>query len=119
MRQNLRVLSPWTLTALAALYFHGGNFVCGSKELLGKFHIQQLIDFGFVVVSVNYRLCPTISLFDGPVTDALDAYAWARTTLLARLREDHDIKVDGDRIVALGHSCGGTLALLLVRCIDN
>lgn len=66
---------------LAALYFHGGNFTVGSKELLSQSHVQKPSNLGFVVVSANYRLCPTSSVFDGPVTDALDAYKWTQSVL--------------------------------------
>ncbi|PVH74399.1 alpha/beta-hydrolase [Cadophora sp. DSE1049] len=95
-----------------ALYFHGGNFVSGSKELLGKLHIQKLLEFGFVVVSANYRLCPTISLAEGPVSDALDAYQWVRERLPTVLKEQTGVSLDVKKIVVFGHSCGATLALL-------
>lgn len=99
----------------AALYFHGGNFTVGSKELLSQNHVEKLIGLGFVVVSANYRLCPTISVFEGPVTDALDAYDWAQGVLPGLLHEDVGVRVDGAKIVVLGHSAGGLLALLTVR----
>jgi len=98
----------------AALYFHGGNFTVGSKELLSQNYVQRLLGLGFVVVSANYRLCPTISVFDGPVTDALDAYSWTGSVLPALLHEDVGVRVDGSKIVVLGHSAGGLLALLTV-----
>lgn len=99
----------------AALYFHGGNFTVGSKELLSQNYVEQLLGLGFVVVSANYRLCPTISVFDGPVTDALDAYGWAQDVLPGLLHKDAGVRVDSSKIVVLGHSAGGLLALLTVR----
>lgn len=99
----------------AALYFHGGNFTVGSKELLSQNHVDKLLGLGFVVVSANYRLCPTISVFEGPVTDALDAYSWAQGALPGRLHKDAGVRVDGSKTVVLGHSAGGLLALLTVR----
>lgn len=98
----------------AALYFHGGNFTVGSKELLSQNHVDKLLGLGFVVVSANYRLCPTISVFDGPVMDALDAYGWAHGALPGLLLRDVGVRVDGSKIVVLGHSAGGLLALLTV-----
>ncbi|KFY86576.1 hypothetical protein V500_07539 [Pseudogymnoascus sp. VKM F-4518 (FW-2643)] len=95
-----------------ALYFHGGNFTVGSKELLSKNYIERLLELGFVVISANYRLCPTTTVYDGPVSDTLDAYRWAQNTLPGLLKRDSGIDVDGTEIVVLGHSCGGTLALL-------
>ncbi|KAM0415898.1 hypothetical protein ACHAPT_013160 [Fusarium lateritium] len=95
-----------------SLHFHGGNFTVGSKELLVRHQAEKLVDLGFVVVSANYRLSPTITVFEGPVKDALDAYRWAQMTLPELLSADAGVNVDGSRIVTLGHSCGATLALL-------
>ncbi|RKK72109.1 hypothetical protein BFJ69_g10372 [Fusarium oxysporum] len=95
-----------------ALHFHGGNFTVGSKQMLPRDQCERLLDLGFVVVSANYRLAPTVTVFEGPVKDALDAYEWSRTKLPQLLLEDAHVKANGSRIVALGHSCGGTLALL-------
>lgn len=81
---------------------------------MNKSYVEKLLELGFVVVSANYRLCPTISLFDGPVSDALDAYQWTQAKLPVMLKRDADLNVDGTRIVTFGHSCGGTLALLMV-----
>ncbi|KAF4458229.1 polyketide synthase [Fusarium albosuccineum] len=95
-----------------ALHFHGGNFTVGSKELLVRHQAAKLVDLGFVVVSANYRLSPTITVYEDPVTDALDAYKWTQTKLPGLLSSDTSVSVDGSRIVTLGHSCGATLALL-------
>ncbi|RHZ66779.1 uncharacterized protein CDV56_109393 [Aspergillus thermomutatus] len=93
-----------------ALYFHGGNFTVGSKELLPQFYKDRLIELGFIVVSANYRLCPTISVYNGPVKDCLDAYEWVRLELPGLLKEE-GVAADGSRIGVFGHSCGATLAL--------
>jgi acetyl esterase/lipase len=82
--------------------------------MLGSAHIAALNDAGFVVVSSDYRLCPTISVVDGPVADTVAAYVWAQSELPGILAKDHGIQVDGKNIVTLGHSCGGGLALLMV-----
>ncbi|EEU38492.1 uncharacterized protein NECHADRAFT_55379 [Fusarium vanettenii 77-13-4] len=96
-----------------ALHFHGGNFTVGSKELLVRHQAEKLVDLGFVVVSANYRLSPTVTVFEGPVKDALDAYKWSQTKLPELLSGDAGVNVDGSRVVTLGHSCGATLALLM------
>jgi acetyl esterase/lipase len=82
--------------------------------MLPRDQSEKLLDLGFVVVSANYRLAPTVTVFEGPVKDALDAYEWSRAKLPGLLLEDAHIKADGSRIVTFGHSCGGTLALLTV-----
>lgn len=102
------------LTPCLALHFHGGNFTVGSKDMLPRNQSEKLLDLGFVVVSANYRLAPTITVFEGPVQDALDAYKWSQTNLPELLLKDAGVDIDGSRIVTFGHSCGGTLALLTV-----
>ncbi|KAJ4241699.1 hypothetical protein NW757_012039 [Fusarium falciforme] len=97
-----------------AFYLHGGNFVVGNKDSLSAHYAEKLLDLGFgAVVSPNYRLSPTISTYDGAVSDSKDAYEWTQTKLPEQLASDGHVKLDADRIVALGHSAGGTLALLM------
>ncbi|KAH7376899.1 Alpha/Beta hydrolase protein [Plectosphaerella cucumerina] len=96
-----------------ALHFHGGNFTVGSKALFSQRQATKLLDLGFVVVSADYRLCPTVTVYDGPVTDALDAYQWSQTKVPELLLNDAGIEVDGSRVVTFGQSCGATLALLM------
>jgi acetyl esterase/lipase len=104
----------YLLTPCVALHFHGGNFTVGSKEMLPHNQSEKPLDLGFVVVSANYQLSPTITVFEGPVKDALDAYKWSQTNLPELLLNDAGVDIDGSRIVTFGHSCGGTLALLTV-----
>lgn len=98
----------------AALYFHGGGYVVGSRAMLPTAHIEALKEAGLVAVASDYRLCPTISVLDGPVADSIAAYEWAQDELPTMLEKEHGIRVDGKNIVTLGHSCGGGLALLMV-----
>ncbi|KAK4544856.1 hypothetical protein LTR36_003760 [Oleoguttula mirabilis] len=96
-----------------ALYFHGGGYVVGSRAMLSAAHVESLNEAGFVAVTSDYRLCPTISVLDGPVADSVAAYDWAQGELPGLLEKEHGIRVDGKNIVTLGHSCGGGLALLM------
>ncbi|VUC26359.1 unnamed protein product [Clonostachys rosea] len=112
LRPSLSLRSHLTPRA-AALHYHGGNFTVGSKEMLPHSQSEKLLELGFVVVSANYRLAPTITVFEGPVKDALDAYEWSQTKLPGLLLNDAGLDVDGSRIVTFGHSCGGSLALLM------
>lgn len=82
--------------------------------MLPAAHIEALNEDGFVTVSSDYRLGPTISVLDGPVADSIAAYEWAQEELPALLEKEHGIRVNGRSIVTLGHSCGGGLALLMV-----
>lgn len=83
--------------------------------MLSHYQAAKLVELGFVVVSANYRLCPTITVYEGPVSDAFDAYKWSQSKLPDLLSNDAGVSVDGSRIVTFGHSCGAALALLMVR----
>ncbi|KAL4889468.1 Alpha/Beta hydrolase protein [Aspergillus ambiguus] len=97
-----------------ALYFHGGNWVLGHKDMLPSHYIEELLGLGFgAVVSPNYRLAPTITALEGPIQDAKDSYLWSQTQLPELLTQDGNVNLDGGKIVTLGHSAGGTLALLM------
>lgn len=97
-----------------AIMFYGGGFVVGSKELVSKNEIETLVlDFGFVVVVPNYRHCPSVSLYDGPISDAHSCYEWVQNDL-PRLLSNVSIIADGGRVAVIGLSAGGTMALHLV-----
>ncbi|KAJ4358939.1 hypothetical protein N0V95_002645 [Ascochyta clinopodiicola] len=81
--------------------------------MLPSAHIDALNEAGLIAVASDYRLCPTISVVDGPVADSVAAYDWAQNDLPALLEKDHGVRVNGKDIVTLGHSCGGGLALLM------
>ncbi len=74
---------------------------------------RKLVELGFIVVVPNYRLGPGISLYEGPLQDAKDAYTWCQTKLSQLLPDG--VSVDPTRMVAIGYSAGATLALMLVR----
>jgi acetyl esterase/lipase len=80
--------------------------------------ITYLVERGFVVVTPEYRLCPQVSLYDGPIQDAKDALKWCQTYLPA-LMEHKDVKVDAKKTVAMGHSAGGALALTTVSAFSH
>lgn len=92
----------------------------GSKDILSDeypAYIEKMLQLGFIVVAANHRLCPTISLYDGPVTDSRDCYTWTQGKLPALLQQDFGVAADGKRVVTWGHSVGGTLALLMVSSL--
>lgn len=93
---------------------YGGGFVAGSKSSKARFESLAL-KLGFVVVVPNYCHCPTVSIYEGPLTDIHVCYSWVHETLSKILRDDTGITFDGNRITVIGSSVGGTLALLFVR----
>ncbi|OTB18660.1 hypothetical protein K445DRAFT_363971 [Daldinia sp. EC12] len=96
-----------------ALMVHGGGHVMLSRKDIRPKQTQILLEAGFVPVSVDYRLCPETTLEEGPITDVRDALGWVRNTLPSLSRKRSDVQIDGTRVVAVGWSTGGTLALSL------
>lgn len=85
----------------------------GKRDQIAPHWIEELNDRDFVVVTIDYRLCPQITLWDGPIQDTRDAYHWCRDSLPEILKNDAGVDVDGDRIVALGWSAGGHLSMMM------
>ncbi|KAH8896779.1 beta-ketoacyl synthase [Thozetella sp. PMI_491] len=96
-----------------ALLLHGGGHVVFTRRDIHIKHVKTLLDRGFLPVSVDYRLCPEITMAEGPMTDACDALVWARTKLPHRVLVRPDIVIDRSRLVAVGWSAGGHLAMTL------
>ncbi len=86
------------------IVIHGGGFQALNKERMARVG-AFLVERGFVVVNINYRLLPKHA-FPAPVEDGLAACRWVKETDqpdLARQRRD--------RIALLGGSAGAYLAL--------
>lgn len=82
------------------VWFHGGGLEGGNKHIP-----QELMNKGFAVIAVNYRLSPKVKN-PAYIEDAAGAVAWAF---------DNVEKFGGrkDRIFVSGHSAGGYLTLIL------
>lgn len=82
------------------VWFHGGGLEGGSKHIP-----QELMDKGFAVVTVNYRLSPRAKN-PAYTEDAAAAVAWTFNNIA---------KYGGskERIFVSGHSAGGYLSLIL------
>ncbi len=87
-----------------AVWIHGGALIMGDRRGIDKTLLAMLIDAGFVVVSIDYRLAPETKL---PVilSDIHDAFAWIRK------EGPKSFTRSTDRIVVLGGSAGGYLTL--------
>lgn len=82
------------------VWFHGGGLEGGGKHIP-----QELVNRGFAVVAVNYRLSPKAQN-PAYIEDAAAAVAWT----FSHIEEFGGSK---DKIFVSGHSAGGYLSLML------
>lgn len=108
-RQLLDVYSPRDAKNLPVVFWiHGGGWQTGDKtsvQIKPKFFVDQ----GFVFVSTNYRLLPSVDMVT-LVRDIAKSIRWVH---------DHVAEYGGDpqRLFIMGHSAGAQLAALI--CIDD
>lgn len=77
--------------------------------------VQDCLDRGWIVLCVEHRLCPGVDILDGPMSDVRDAVRWAKDANgLNEALGGVDVKADVDRVVIMGTSSGGHLALSTV-----
>jgi acetyl esterase/lipase len=89
----------------AMIVIHGGGWRHGAKEDMLQTFCLPLLEHGFVVANVDYRLTP-VAPAPAAVSDVLAAAKWLHDRAA-------DYKIDPKRIMALGNSAGGHLALML------
>lgn len=88
----------------AVLWIHGGALIMGDRKGMRSSLRDMLLEAGFVVVSIDYRLAPEVKL-PAIYEDIKDAYAWLRKEGPRRFR------IDAGKIVVMGGSAGGFLTL--------
>ena len=84
-----------------------------SKNDIRPEQTSKLLQSGFLPISVNYRLCPETNLVEGPMTDVADALHWIRTILPQVPLSRSDVHINHNKVVAVGWSTGGHLAMTL------
>lgn len=90
---------------------HGGGHVMLSRKDIRPLQTKLLLDNGLLPISIDHRLCPEVDLLEGPMTDVCSALEWARNVLPTLELERADIQADGSKVVVIGWSTGGTLAM--------
>lgn len=91
-----------------AFWIHGGGWQAGKKEEV-NLKPQAFTEKGFVLVSTNYRLLPSVTIKE-MAGDIAKSIRWVH---------DHagDYGGDPERIIVMGHSAGAQLAALV--CTDD
>jgi acetyl esterase/lipase len=99
------------------LMLHGGGFVVGDASMNNRDQIENCLARGWIVLSLEYRLCPGSNVLEGPMTDVKDALCWVQEGRFGQALKQsrNDMEPDVDRVMACGTSAGGHLALSLVR----
>jgi acetyl esterase/lipase len=91
-------------SGLAFIYFHGGSWCMGDKDILTRPFFTHLAAQGHTVMDVSYRLCPEVDIYC-MIGDVKRAVAWMKDNASR-------YGVDPEKIVLGGASAGGHLALL-------
>ncbi len=108
-RQVLDVYSPPKAKNLPVVFWiHGGGWQAGDKTSV-QMKPKLFVDNGFVFVSTNYRLLPSVDMAT-IVRDVARSIRWVH---------DHIAEHGGDpkRLLIMGHSAGAQLAALI--CTDD
>ena len=94
-----------------AVWIHGGALIMGRRQGVPQALMDRLIEAGFAVVSIDYRLAPETKLA-AIIEDVEDAFAWIRD-------QGPDLfRADPERIAVLGSSAGGYLTLTAGYRVD-
>jgi acetyl esterase/lipase len=97
----LDIYYPKNLKKFATIvWFHGGGLTGGGKEVP-----QALMDKGFAVIAVGYRLSPRVKS-PSYIEDAAAAVAWAFKHIAAYGGTEKQLYLSG-------HSAGGYLAMMI------
>jgi acetyl esterase/lipase len=88
------------------LWIHGGALIMGHRGQIDRALLRKLLQAGYAVVSIDYRLAPETKL-PAILDDVQDAYRWVR-------EKGPDLfNIDPRRIAVMGGSAGGYLTLAL------
>jgi len=86
----------------AVLVIHGGSWASGDRRQLPELN-HDLAALGYLVAAIDYRLAPAAH-FPAPVEDVAAAIAYMKG-------HASEIGFDGQRLILLGRSAGGQIAL--------
>jgi acetyl esterase/lipase len=87
------------------VWIHGGGLIMGGRAGIDRRIFRKLIDAGYAVISIDYRLAPQTKLPD-IIADVEDAFAWIHG------EGGRTLNLDTNRIAVMGGSAGGYLTLV-------
>ena len=95
------------------IFIHGGALMMGDRKMTPRpgSLLTALLDAGYVVVSIDYRLSPQVKL-PSILEDLRDAYDWVRKSGPSLFR------IDPDQIFVMGQSAGGYLTQMTGFCVQ-
>jgi len=86
------------------MWIHGGALVLGDRSSPARPLLDMLLDAGFIVTSIDYRLAPEVKA-ETIIRDVQDAYGWIR------LNGPKLFRADTDKMAVAGGSAGAYLTL--------
>lgn len=95
---------------MALLHLHGGGFARGSKDTLSS-KLAPITARGYLSIAVEYRLSG-VAKWPAQLDDVKTAIRWARANA-------GSLGIDAKRIVVVGYSAGGHLALSAAGAPDT
>jgi acetyl esterase len=87
------------------VFIHGGGLTSGSKEKLSALQLKRMLEAGFAVMAINYRLTPE-AVFPQHFMDSARAIQYARY-------HAKEFNIDPKLVAATGGSAGGMTSLWL------
>lgn len=96
------------------IYIHGGAWQWGDKNIEDNYKpfINSILENGYTVVAIDYRLVNSSVKFPSPVQDCKDAVRWV-------YKNAKDYNLDEKNIGLFGISAGAHLALLTAYSDNN
>ena len=98
-------------TGLGVIYVHGGAWRLMKKDMFTRPMFRRLAGEGHVVMDIEYRLAPAASVPE-MVSDVKRAILWLK-------RHAGEFGVNPERIVLMGGSAGGHLAMMAAYTTDD
>jgi acetyl esterase/lipase len=97
-------------TGLGIVYVHGGGWRVGAKDMGTRSFFRRLAGQGHTILDIDYSLCPQADV-PAMVAQVKEAVLWLKA-------HGGDLGLDPARVVLMGGSAGGHLALLAAYTAD-